>query len=790
MSAVCCLSVLLSCGKDAFIGTAVRPRIDFYGKVGYNDFTPYSTERKNAMSFWICTDERPSETHLYRFTRTFRADPGTSLHARSCADTRYRLLLNGHEVCEGPCQGSSYVRYYEESDLSPFLLPGENTLTAEVLYVQEGSFISVFRGSRPAFWMDGSLTLPDGSRQPLGTDDGWSCTREDAVSFHHVPGIHISIPPFEDVHGASVMTPVPVLRMYEPNLEGKGYNVFGLREHYPLTPRPIPQMQTEEAHPLTVLRRGNGWMELDAGAYTTAKVSFTFTAASGACVRMIYAECVTVEDAAGNRLKERRDAWDNPTARMDGVYDTVYATGERQVFSPFWYRAFRFIRLEFPEDAGFTPIGMTFSPYFYPMGTEGGFTCSDNRLNRMWEVSRNTVLCCTHEMFVDCPYYEQQQYDMDSCLEMLFTFRLTDDARMPLKSLTDLAHSQMADGMLQANYPSTDVQIIPDFTLFWVLMLREYLRHTGTDAPSREPVRALLGTMDKSLGVFENYMTEDGLIGPTPYWPFVDWVPGWPVGVPNGGREEPLTVTCLMYAAALRAGSEICRTLGRTERAAEYERRAEAIIGRVNALCYDTDAGLYRNTPSRREFSQHTTLWAVLSGAVSGEEAGSLVDRTFDGHVPAAVCTFSMNHYLFRALEAAGRYKTYAPRLLEGWQHMLELHCTTWCENPDSPRSECHGWSSAPIYEFSRMILGAFPTQDGWNCVSVQPFLPDGVTFAEGTVPTPHGTLSIRWDRDGSSFTLTVRKPEGAPMQVTAVLPDGKVVPMSDGSSLTAGCTL
>ena len=103
--------------------------------------------------------------------------------------------------------------------------------------------------------------------------------------------------------------------------------------------------------------------------------------------------------------------------------------------------------------------------------------------------------------------------------------------------------------------------------------------------------------MDKALGVFENYMTDSGLIGPTPYWPFVDWVPGWQVGVPDGGREEPLTVTCLMYAAALRAGAEICRTLGRAERAAEYERRAAAMIDRVNALCYDADAGLYRNAP-------------------------------------------------------------------------------------------------------------------------------------------------------------------------------------------------
>ena len=155
-------------------------------------------------------------------------------------------------------------------------------------------------------------------------------------------------------------------------------------------------------------------MELDAGAYTTAKVSFGFTAAAGACVKIIYAECVSVADAEGNRRKELRDAWNDPTARMEGVYDTVYATGERQSFSPFWYRAFRFVRLEFPADAGFEPDVMTFAPYFYPMDVTGSFFCSDGRLNRMWDISRNTVLCCTHEMYVDCPYYEQQMYPGDT----------------------------------------------------------------------------------------------------------------------------------------------------------------------------------------------------------------------------------------------------------------------------------------------------------------------------------------------------------------------------------------
>ena len=65
-----------------------------------------------------------------------------------------------------------------------------------------------------------------------------------------------------------------------------------------------------------------------------------------------------------------------------------------------------------------------------------------------------------------------------------------------------------------------------------------------------------------------------------------------------------------------------------------------------------------------------------------------------------------------------------------------------------------------------------------WGVKTQNEFLPprcsrqnitEGLSFAEGTVPTPYGDLFIRWERRDGDFTLTVRKPEGAPLCVTAV---------------------
>lgn len=722
------------------------------------------------MSFWIYVDEKPQQTYFYYFKKNFEASVGDTLTADVCADTRYQLYLNGNLVCEGPCQGAKCVTYYESADLSPFIKDGENQLLIKVLYVKDGSFTTLFKGTNPALWFDGKLTH-NGETTPLCADESWECLRDDSILFEQAIGLHPSMPPFEEWLCDKSLTPVALQKKYAPALNNSCINPYGTFEAKALSPRIIPHLAEQEKRSMTEVKRGEGYVIYDTDEYTTAKVYLDFTAPKGSVIKVTYAECCSFDPprfaiAQGKRV---RDDVLNPESRIDGGCDVIHASGEQETFSPFWFRAFRYIKIEYPQDADCNISAPVYAPYFYPLDEAGSFECSDERYNKMWHISRNTLLCCTHEMYVDCPYYEQGQYIMDAGLEMLYTFRASSDRLMPRKSILDLAASQLNDGMLCANYPANRTQVIPDFTLFWVLMAREYLRYTGDIAS----VKPLMGVIDKALEAFENLKNNDGLIGPTHYWAFIDWVPGWPYGAPVGAQTSPLTVTCLMYAAALKAAGEICDMVGKNTRAEEYRARAKEMTDKVNSLCYDDEIGLYRDLPDVQSFSQHTTVWAILSGAVQGNEAGELADRTFNAEVKVAECTFSMNHYLFRALEASGRY-CYAPKLFEGWQKMLDLHCTTWCENPDNPRSECHAWSSAPTYEFSEMVLGVYPTGDGYSSIRIRPHIADlGITWAKGSVPTPMGNICVDWKIENGIFELNVALPDGAEANIE--LPDGRI---------------
>lgn len=717
------------------------------------------------MSFWITAEDECKASKIYWFSKKFDATANASLNARICGETRYQVYINGNMLCEGPCMSPHSVYYYDTVDMTKYLRVGENEIRVKLLLVRENHFFTVRMGTQPLFWLDGELR--DGERvTQIGTNDDWICTRDDSVIFSRGQFVHPSMPPFEEHLEQASLCPVSVKRLYEPNLSSCGYNAYGIREKYPLSPRPIPQMETQMGINFKISRQGEGFIELDAGEYTTAKVLLKLSGEKGNVIKVIYSECYALADGK-NKIKTYRDHPENDAFSLYGPCDLIHLNGEEQTLEPFWYRAFRFIRLEYQGQIDL--ISAIYFPYFYPIGEEGSFECSDNTLNKIWYVSRRTMLCCTHETWVDGPHYEQAQYQMDSGLEMLFHFRLSSDSRIALKSLKDLAVSQLSCGLLQANYPSREVQIIPNFTLFWVLMLRNYLRYTG----DIESVRTLAPIMDRGLEAFEALRRSDGLVDCTPYWNYVDWGVDWNRGVPTGGDDEPLTVTNMMYVAALRAGAEIFELTGKELRAREYRSRADELGSIIVKLCYDSQARMFRDTPSLNNYSQHTATWAVISDIVTDIHAVRLMERVIEA-TDISRCSFSMNYYLFRALEKTGLYSKYVSQLFENWRDMLNKGCTTWGEAPYYTRSECHGWSSTPIYEISRMVLGVYPEGDGFESIRIAPQI-DGlaIDFACGAVPTPHGKVKVSWKLNGSKFTLCVEAPQGAVGRTQVTMPDG-----------------
>ncbi len=721
---------------------------------------------------WITDKNANSGDGFYRFRRSFNANKGDTLTVKVSADTRYKLFINGNEALIGPCKGNRFVTYYETKDLSEYIVDGENTIEAAVIHL-DYRMAAIYRTEKTAFMLDGEVVHADGSIENISTDESWLAAKDNSFIFTAPPYWCLTDFTEKIEYSSAELDFAPAEKVCEAQFD-RDYD-YGEMAKWRLSPREIPSLTNTERKFVRVMKSslpadsilsGDGisfppnsvnFVEIDAGVHYTGTPHIEISGGKGATVKLTYAESYIFKDGWEITKKNR----DNTDGIIYGMTDELICDGAPHVYEPFWFRTFRFIRIEAEtSDEPITLNNLKFYENKYPLAVSADFDSSDPDAKVLWETSIRTVNNCMHETFEDCPYYEQTQYAMDTRLEALFTFCLGADRRLAKKCLTEFMQSQYPDGMTQARYPSINEQVIPGFSLHVIYLAADYLKYTPTD---RKFIRGLLPKIDGILNWFDNRINQNGVVGDTEYWRFLDWVKEWKDGCPD---KSALSCYTFMYSLALGCAADLYREFGLTDMAADYEKRRREINKSAYEAFYDKEKLLFADT-EKGGYSWHPQIWAVLSDTVTGSEATELMERMFaDNSLPH--CSYSMMFFVFRALEKAGLYEK-AYGLLDGWRNMLGRGLTTWAEDDIQERSDCHGWGSLPIYEFTSVILGVKPIGYDGKAVEIKPALA-GLEYAKGTVSTPLGDVSVDWKTENGKFTLTV----GGDCEKHIIMPNGE----------------
>ena len=95
-----------------------------------------------------------------------------------------------------------------------------------------------------------------------------------------------------------------------------------------------------------------------------------------------------------------------------------------------------------------------------------------------------------------------------------------------------------------------------------------------------------------------------------------------------------------------------------------------------------------------------------------------------------------------------------------------------------------HAWGAAPANLLPRFVLGVQPLAPGWRRARIRP-IPGTLTHAQGTVPTPKGSLQVAWASEGG-FTLTLMLPPGVTAEVDLPATPGSRGVFSRGAPLRA----
>lgn len=509
-------------------------------------------------------------------------------------------------------------------------------------------------------------------------------------------------------------------------------------------------------------------VELDAGEETTGYIKAAFSYGKNAEVSLLYSESYVQDGFAGpEHIPVKADRTDKENGHLNGYEDTYRVAGmgteeKPETYEPYWFRTFRFIRLRMKtEEEPLTLRGLEYEETGYPLEVASSVRTSDKSLREIWEISERTLRRCMHETYEDCPFYEQLQYIMDARVQILYTYAVSADDRLARKCMDDLRRSQRYDGVLNCSYPNCNTNVIPGFSIYYILMVYDHMMYFG----DRTLVAEHMPAIDQILHYFERHLTEEGYVEKVGgvnmearFWSFIDWADEWndTSGMPTAGLKGPLTMETLLYIYGLQHAGSLADFLGRKEEAKLYRDRAKIAQESVLQYCVG-DNGMLQDGPGIEEYSQHCQVFALLTDTIDLESGKRNLLRTIEepGYVQ---CTVAMRFYLFRALEKTGLY-AYTDRYWDTWRNMVKLHCTTCVESEAYARSECHAWGSLILYELPSITLGVRPAAPGYKKVRIAP-VAGYLTNASGIVKTPAGNIRVSWKIENGAFKIDYELPQ------------------------------
>ncbi|GAB1193937.1 hypothetical protein APSETT444_003174 [Aspergillus pseudonomiae] len=671
---------------------------------------------------WVDSSRVNTTGRIVHFSRELDLlERPTRAQLHFSADTRYKLYINGTRVAVGPARSSPWIWYYDTLDIAPYLNRGQNVIRFVV--------VRYFASSRGAMPFE-RTTLP----------------------------------------GLTVVGRVETGSHVVELDSQKGW-----------------QAQVDESIQFPMGLIDDGFLHI------TMKVT--------------YSEGYELEPRSYPFFRKKTDRLDAKAGHLLGSYDAVtldIPDTHTVVYEPFWFRTFRLLRVEITvgeEPVRILPLEAT--QVNYPLAVKASWAESgDEYSERIWDVSIRTMRNCMFDGYSDCPFYEQLQlvhyqpcysdrirgkvnisgrYSGDSRAVGLFHYLLSGDDRLMRQAITNFAASVTFEGLTQSRFPSHVPQLIAGFPLYWVLQVCDHHLYFG----DTRFARSFLPRIDGVLDFFDSHIDNFGLVSglPEDVWQYVDWVTTWGAtedhpdkGVPTSGRKSNRhTYFSMLYAYVLQQAAQLVRDVGRPGYAEEYEARATALQQAVRAHCYDgrffTDSTA--SIADELSYSQHCQVFAVLSGTARPEDRARILTESF-ADSRFAKCSYMMRFYALRALSLAGDqvYDSFWPQLWDPWRNMLANNLSTWEEDDVRQRSDCHAWSSVPIYEYCTELAGIRPIAPGSTKVLFKPRLGLSDAIQAKVALGKDNVATVSWTI-GSDGEKNVELRLEKPVKVVSRLPGG-----------------
>jgi alpha-L-rhamnosidase len=408
-----------------------------------------------------------------------------------------------------------------------------------------------------------------------------------------------------------------------------------------------------------------------------------------------------------------------------------------------------------------------------PVEYRGSFSCSDEALNKLYKSARWSTQICMITHHLDSPQHQEPIGDYGDYLiaDLVNYYSMGNNPWLAKQDLRKWAWV-----MENAKYQTFHTSYI----FYWLQSLMNYYDFTG----DQELLKELTPNVHAVIDTFTSYLGKNGIISEAPNYMFMDWVTVHDDKNPNikfACHHPPAVIgqgymTALFYQAL---GDAICisQINGDHVHAQKYEKLRKRLGDAFEKELWNSERGLYRDGKpfvssvstnrwmpadvQMESFSVQNNALATLAGLVPQDRQTSVMEATMT-NTNWDVTPYFM-HFVFNALDQSALFGKYGVQKLHEYKVIPETQ--TVREMGPEKGDYSHGWIATPAYQMPSKILGVRPTSPGFGTILIKPET-CGLSWAKGSVPTPHGNVDVSWKIKGGKFTLDVTIPAGTTARI------------------------
>lgn len=472
---------------------------------------------------------------------------------------------------------------------------------------------------------------------------------------------------------------------------------------------------------------------------------------------------------------------DNGDIVQQGQMDKYFASGSgtESFRNKFNYHGFRFVKISNLSDI---PGLDSMKAHLIHTNFESTstFKCSDDDLNSIHDMVSYTLRCVgLGGYLVDCPQLERLGYGGDgnaSTVTAQTMFNLAPLYNNWLQAWADVIRD---DGGMPHTAPNP---YSAGGGPYWCGFIISASWNTYLQYGDASLLEKYYPVMQKWLEYVETH-SGDGLLKRWPdtnyrAWYLGDWATPAGVGNPNHIDERSVDLVNNCYISiCLDQMRSIAEVLGKTRDATYYAEKRTGLNKIIHESFFDEKNGYYSTG------SQIDIIFPLLAGVTPVELRDSLtktlIERTANvdkGHLNTGLVGIPvMMEWAVKEKQPNYIYSMLKKKEYPGYLYMLEQGATTTWEHWNGERSRIHNCYNGVGQWFYQAIGGIRPLsgKEAYREFSIDPQIPEGITWANTTLETPRGKIGVDWELRDTKMMLDVEVPVGSTAKLT---PPGSVI--------------